>query len=285
MILNIISLLILIACVVPIFMMVTRHFGVLASIDVDALPGEREGAVKNKIIHARLKRKFESFVQILSILSGPTHALLQQFREPFARFYAWLLSVREMHRKQSIVGGAAVTFENASEKDKVAILLEKAHRSQTEERLEEAENAYVDIIALNKKQVEAYEGLADLYRVEREWEKAEAVLVCACKLLKERGNAECNESYENEQLHYAEILLDLAEVYKKMELHSRAWECIKEAVELQSNNPKYLDALVDIHILLGQRLKAEKALEKLVASNPENQKVDEFNERIKELSY
>lgn len=287
MILNIISIAILIVSSIGLFILISRKFSVLASIDVESLPVERDRAVKDRIIKDRIRRHITNLQSIFKIVAEPLGAISLVAKRPFIIFYRWLLRVREQHKKHTIVGGARISLENAEPQERIEILLAAAHKDIEIEDLDSAEKKYIDILALDMKMVPAYEGLARVYMLGKEWEQAREVLMCACKIVKERGRQVCDDpaAHENEELHYAELLNDLASVHKKLGHAEAAWKCLKEAVDLQNSNPKFLDALIDIHVLLGQRLKAEKVLEQLRKANPDNNKIEEIEERIKTLSY
>ena len=54
-------------------------------------------------------------------------------------------------------------------------------------------------------------------------------------------------------------------------------------MELEPENPEYLDKLVETSIMAGQKDCAEDAYRKLRMVNPENQKLISLSKRIKEL--
>jgi hypothetical protein len=59
-----------------------------------------------------------------------------------------------------------------------------------------------------------------------------------------------------------------------------AKESILQAVELEPQNPKYLDLLIEIAIICGNKDLALKGYGELRLVNPENQKLSSFKDRI-----
>ena len=55
---------------------------------------------------------------------------------------------------------------------------------------------------------------------------------------------------------------------------------LKEAVTIESGNPKYLDRLIELSIILKDKNLAETSLSKLKEINPENKKINEYKDKI-----
>ncbi len=263
--------------------LVGRKLSILSSIDVESIPAERDKRAKTKIIEMRMSRKFQSFLAVLALASEPLQRGADFASRRLRALYAWIIEIREKHRRHAIVGGATVSLENLSPEERTERLLAEGSDLTDKEQYEDAERRFIDVLSLDSHSCAAYEGLARIYRQKKEWAQARDVLGCAIKLMKEQHKG--SEESDRWAVSYAELLNDAAEVYVKLDESLKALACAKEAVELQPNNPKYLDALLDIHVALGQRLKAETVLDQLRKANPENEKLDELEDRIKALSY
>ncbi|MEK7532689.1 MAG: tetratricopeptide repeat protein, partial [Patescibacteria group bacterium] len=74
---------------------------------------------------------------------------------------------------------------------------------------------------------------------------------------------------------------ELAELYREDGQAEKAMKEYKKAVELEENNPRYLDGLLNSVIELGKVKEAKELLRVLKEANPENQKLEEFEERIR----
>lgn len=289
MLLIILSLICIATSLAGIFLIVGKHLHVVASIDIESLPAERNAVVKDKIIVDRIKRKISSFGTVLAILSEPLQNLLIVLQKKIRSFHGLLLRIQDRHKKLLSVGGSSITstsFSKLNEDDKVAFLVHEAEKLVEQEQLSSAEQKYIDAIGINAHCVSCYKGLLSVYTLQKDWEHACEIAEYACKLLHERlkknesGEPTCDVSAE-----YAESLHDLSDIYCQLGRFAESLSCVKKAVKVQPNNPKYLNALVDSHVLLKERLKAERALDLLKKANPENQKLSELEERIAELAY
>ena len=58
---------------------------------------------------------------------------------------------------------------------------------------------------------------------------------------------------------------------------------IQEALDLEPNNPRYLDLILDLSIMKKDKESALYYLEKLAEVNPENNKLNELSERIEAI--
>ena len=282
----IISILLLIACLAIIGAIVGRKLGVLSSIDTDTLPQERARKVKNKIIADRIDRKLHTARKMASVITSPVSAFRKNVGQKMGALQKGVIELREKQRRAAVVGGATASTDEPERKQEMASsLMEQAEELVNADRFKDAEKRYIDIIALDSNNLEAYEGLAVLYRTQKEWEQAGEVLEYLCK--KERELIEITPVEELGQLpaRLAKHLYELSQIHHELDIHEQALEEIIEAVSLDKNNPKLLDALVEMYIFQKQRLRAERALEQLRRANPDNNKLDELSERIAELSY
>ncbi|MCX6743398.1 MAG: hypothetical protein NT116_04145 [Candidatus Parcubacteria bacterium] len=58
---------------------------------------------------------------------------------------------------------------------------------------------------------------------------------------------------------------------------------LEKALGLEPNNPKYLDLLITISLIIKYKNLAKQSLERLKEANPDNAKIEEFQAQIKEL--
>lgn len=286
MILSSISVLLIVACSAALVRIVGRHAHVLSSIDVSAIPEERHAKVKDALIVQRLKRKIGSLGTLLAMLSKPLGAGAFAIQKNIRAFHSTLLSVRADYRKRGVVGGAHVSDENLPVQERVVSLLVKANDALSRKRMKEAEELYIKVIALEKKHMPAYSGLVLVYIEQKEFDHAAEVLHVLCRLQSDASKS-ASDPAEKMRLEreLAESLHSLSDLSLELNIPEEALKAIKKALKIDENNPKYLHALVDIHIRLGQRLKAETALDRLREANPENQRLSEIADRIASLSY
>ena len=77
--------------------------------------------------------------------------------------------------------------------------------------------------------------------------------------------------------------MSLAEVYRELEEEEKALQTAQRALLLAPNNPKILDFLINISIIMSDKELAADYLGRLKEINPENQKITEFMERLDNL--
>ena len=77
--------------------------------------------------------------------------------------------------------------------------------------------------------------------------------------------------------------MKIADLLIEIKSYEPACDAIQQAVELEPQNPKYLDKLVEISVLCGDKKKAEEAYNQLRMVNPENQKLVVFKDKIDQL--
>ncbi|MDA3802424.1 MAG: hypothetical protein PF488_00815 [Patescibacteria group bacterium] len=56
-----------------------------------------------------------------------------------------------------------------------------------------------------------------------------------------------------------------------------------EALEIEKNNPRFLDLILDLSIMRNDKKSAISYLERLVENNPENKKIEVWKEEIEML--
>ena len=81
----------------------------------------------------------------------------------------------------------------------------------------------------------------------------------------------------------SEIYWSLSWVFKELGELEDAKQNIQEALDLEPNNPRYLDLILDLSIIKKDKESALYYLEKLAEVNPENNKLNELSERIEAI--
>jgi tetratricopeptide (TPR) repeat protein len=239
-------------------MIVVRKFSVLANLDVENIPREKEARFKEQIISGRLKRNIIKWGSKLMIFLRPAVNAV-------GNFFKWinnkLHELKETYKSQEVL-----PKEEAGRK--ADELLGEIDELIKEEKLDEAEKKLIEIINLDNKNVEAFRALGELYYERKNYEEAKQTFEHVLKLEEEES---------------AEVFFDLSLVYKDMGNTKEAINNIKKALKLEPNNPRYLDTFFDISIINEYKAGALEAYEKLKEVNPENQKLDEMKTQIDEM--
>ncbi len=262
----------------------------MASLDLSTVPKEQEARVKQNILKSRLKRKLSRFFLILGRVISPLQEKLAEWTKAI---YYKLLTLKENYREDpssDLKGGLAL-------KD----ILSEAEELVKKEDYEGAEKKYIQAISINSKNIETFKLLGALYLTMKKFPEAKETFEHVLKLTKEdaetythlaeiekeKGNFEKAEEnfLQSIKLNSARSLnyYNLADVYREMGNIKEALTSIREALKIEPNNPRYLDAMVEISIIAEEKADAWGAYKKLKQINPENNKLPEMKKKIDKL--
>lgn len=257
---NIIPLILILISLTVIIIIIVKKFPALANLDVNNMPKEKEAKFKEQIISGRLKRNIVMRTSKLARLAKPA-------LEAVGSFFKW--SYNKLHELKDSY--KSEEKENLSKSEIVAHVEEffgEFDKLIKEEKNEEAEKKLIEIINLDNKSVKAFRALGELYRERKDYVEAKQTFEHVLRLEKE----ESGETY-----------FDLALVGMDSEDFAGALFNIKKALEVEPDNPRYLDTLLEISIINKDKAGALEAYKRLKKSNPENQKLDEMKEQIEKL--
>ncbi len=267
--LTIISLILTGFCLIIILAILFKKFPVLAILDVNNLPGDKEMKFKDKIIKQRVERD-------LSKWGG---AVAKVFLFVHNRFANFLNSTKNQLKKVKLnyKTNTHVSWPEKIKRTKELFLeienyLKKENFSEAEERL-------VEIISLDDKNLKAFLKLADLYDLQKKWAEAKQTYEYALKLARKHKDDELVMG----DFNLSEIYWSLSWVFKELGELEDAKQNIQEALDLEPNNPRYLDLILDLSIIKKDKESALYYLEKLAEVNPENNKLNELSERIEAI--
>lgn len=277
---------------------VARRFPSLAAIDTSAIPAERHEELKTRLIEERFRRKTERVLRAMAVRLKPIGRIVGT---QIQRWYHQLLELEQRYRARATVG-----THSSEDRIKVAAtiesLLTEATAALKAGNLNTAEQRAIEAIRMSPRSVAAYRVLANVYLEQKDYEHARETLIFVIERLHveddavyaELGQAAAGEGNLEEAKHdleksislnqaAAEHYLDLCHVNLMLGDSAAAFDCCRTAVELEPNNPKYLDSLVEASILSGKREWADETLAKLRTVNPENQKLSELAARIEAM--
>lgn len=267
----------------------------LSSINVNNLPEVKAERQKQVILRSRLARASQDLSNRLKKILEPAS---DQLNLHFKNYYQRLRSFEhELKRKGEKQLNAAVDKSQTLD----AMLVE-ARQLLNSEEYTKAEDKLIDCLSFDEHNVEAYKLLVDLYRARKQYDEAKETLEYLLRLTheadssvyfsladiaKERGNLkQAEEDYlrsislsDDNYLYF----LNLAEVYLELEEKEKALQTAQRAYILAPNNPKILDFLINLCIIIRDRALALDYLEQLKAVNPENNKIIDFNKKIDSL--
>jgi len=288
---NIIPLILILVSLSVIIVIVGRKFSVLANLDVANIPAEKEARFKERIISNRLKRNIIKWSAKSSRLLAPAVGAAGRF------FKSNLLKLYQFKNDCQVNEGET----DVNVEQKIEQLFAQAEEFKKHDDLASAENKYIEIIGLNCKNFEAFKELGRLYFEKKQYEEAKQTFEHVLKLkeddediyenlaqiAREKGDLDgardeylksINLNKQNAQTHFS-----LAGVYQAMGKFTEAVRSLKKALKMEPANPKYLDTMLEISIIIKDKGLAMETYERLLKANPENNKIAAFKKQIDEL--
>ena len=268
--LTIISTILIILAAIVILFIVMRKFPALAILDVTNIPGEKEAKFKERIIKARVERDLSRWTGFFGrIWLFLTKGLVTALRSQQA-------SLKRI--KSNYTANIKVPW--IEKQKRIRELSATAKEALRKEDTATAEEKLVEIITLDQKNLDAFFQLGEVYETQKKWPEARQTMEYALKLAKQHRT---DPDFLGD-ITLQEIYFSLANVEKEVEDLEAALENIREALELEPNNPRYLDLILDLSIMRKDKSLALECWEKLASVNPENNKLAGWKSEIEKIS-
>ena len=270
MIFYIIPTVIIIASAAVIIRLVYKKLPNLAAINIESIAEEKVANVTNRIMIERLSRKAAAIKKITLDVLRP---ILQDLKIFSREFYQKIIDLEKNYLKPQPLKRIEVNFAVKEQLAAVSKLMAESNFVQAEE-------ACFQIIRLDAKNPEVYKILAGLYLETKEYKKARETGRYLLKLLSRLFDRE--DSGENRHL-LANGYTDLGWIYQLENKPGLALANYQKAVELEPGNPRFLDLLLKISIILKDKKLASRAFSSLKEADPDNQKLAALKEEITSL--
>jgi len=242
-----------------------RKFSVLANIDVANIESEKQAALKQRIISEKLQRRVKKVGQRLWRIFKPIFKVLNSF---FGWAYRKLWDLKDRYSQRDLQS-------TDSSSEKIAGLFVQAQDLWRREDLAEAENKYIEIIGLDSKNFKAFQLLGELYMTRQNYAEAEQTFSHAIKL---RQVGEQNNDKE-----VANIYFNLSLATQAQSDYQSAIANMKQALQIDPNNPRCLDKMLELCIITKDKGEAWLTYKKLAEVNPDNQKLEDLKQKINDL--
>ena len=287
--------LVLAACIWGLISIARNHWTAIISSRPQESSLTKEAITKADLLEKRFSRKLELIKKETVTWFGPIFtASLGIFRRAKDKAITW----EENYRQQILKDSLSDRVKIQQQVDK---LLAKAEGLAKAGKLLEAEKAYLEVLNWDDKNVLAYTGLGEVYWRQKDYVHAKDTFEFLLKLDNSNpfvhrslgGVARDAGDLKTAQEHFGSLVelektspiayLDLASIYLALENPHRAFALAQEAAVLEPNNPKVLDFLLEVSIIMQDKEAAEKTLKQLQEVNPDNQKLEEFKTRVADL--
>ncbi|KKQ55451.1 MAG: hypothetical protein US74_C0030G0007 [Parcubacteria group bacterium GW2011_GWA2_38_13] len=271
---DIIPFVVIIASFLIIIFILGRKMSALKVLDIDTMSEEKEKKIKKTILESRLKRNMDQLVKIVTMILRP---FFEKFLVVIRHFYRRVLELENKYKEEA----QDKKNTGVDPEEKIIILLAEAReKMKSDETITSAEELFIKVIEIDNKNIDAYKGLEELYINSNDYKKAKEVGRYVIKLsvdaLKENDSVEFKN---NAASSYANI----GEIEQKIGNMTLAIKNFKEALKLQPNNPKLLDLLLKISIMVKDKKIANSTLKLLKLADPENQKIQDLENEVNGL--
>lgn len=273
-----------------IIIIVFRKFPVLANMDVENIPAEKEAKFKERIISNRLKRTLIMWWSKITRLIYPGG---ESISKVFKWLYNKLHELKESHKQENL--------NNINLDARIEQLFNLTEEFKKSGDFNMAEKKLIEIIGLDSKNIEAFKLLGKIYFERQNYEEAKQTFEHILKLKEDdediydnlakiaQARGDLNQAKDeylkllNVNKENAQTYFNLTLVYQAMGNMKEAVKNIKKALKIEPNNPRFLDTKLEISIIIKDKVLALDAFNKLQKVNPENQKIVEFKKQIDEI--
>lgn len=283
-----------------IFFVFFRKFPQVANLDLNNLPEEKIYQKKKEIINKRIAQSGDIMKRLIGRWAEPVKKIWGKLQLQF-RIYVGKIE-RLLHHEQTLkVKRAQSNISDEEMAKKLNQLVQEAEQYLKSGNYDQAEDAFIAAIKLSPRSPVAYRGLGDTYLAKNSLEEArqtyrfllqlepddDSVLVKLAEVAESQGDLEeaiqyyqqavlVNDAFSVRFYHLAELLLKVGQP-------AVAKEAVLQAVELEPQNPRYLDLLTEVAIICGDKPLTLRGFNDLRLVNPENQKLDSFRDRIEKM--
>jgi len=267
--LTFISIILIVICLIVILAIILKKFPALAILDISNLPGVKEAKFKDQIIKQRVERDLAKW-------GGKWARFWLYFQKKISVF---LQKTQKQLKKVQLNYRVNAKIPWPEKQKKIKELFLAVDDLFKKEMFSEAEEKLIEIVSLDQKNLTAFFKLGELYDLGKKYSEARQTYNYSLKLAKQ---------YQDEKeimgdITIQEIYFSLAYLEKEADNLEIALEYIREALDLEPNNPRYLDLILDLSIIKKDKKQAEEYLEKMALVNPENNKLTELKEKIELL--
>lgn len=280
----IILIIIIVICLIILGYIIIRRFSDLKNLDVNSLTSAKQGEAKAKIIRAKFFRDSAKIrAQISQRLTGPKDFSVRYLKKIKEK----IIDLESRYKPKNKELKTPLSPKDA---------LNEINELISKNNFAEAEKKIIDLIAVDKKNISAYEKLGDLYFQNKDYDQAEEIYKYLIKLSAsksadvrqlKKGGWEEAEAEILGALEINPILAvyyeNLGQIYEIRKQDNKALDCFLKAVSVEPNNPKYLDKLIESSVAIGDRGLAKKTFNRLRQINPQNAKLADFQGAIEKM--
>ncbi len=286
--------LIVLACLLVIGLVIAKHWQQLLSGGHEGVDAYQDG-VKKRILEQRLERHL--IVQGNKILISVKPFLQMVMR--FAKIIGQkIIEVEQKYRSKLLKQNFA---KKVDQQQFLHQKIKEATSLINDKKFIEAEKKYIEILTLDERNASAYWGLSKLYVDQEDYDQAFETLKFLLKLQPGHNQArkllaqvagqkgdlvlakQCLEQLIVSEPKDISCYLSLAAAEMGLDNPGGAQIVLQKGLIIEANNPKLLDFLIEVSIVMHDVDTANEAIRTLQLVNPDNAKIEEFKKKINEI--
>lgn len=277
-----------IVSLIVIIVIYARHRAQIGAIAVHELADEKQRQLKKIMAEQRLVRKLQTSIRQTSTFFKPVVSL---GKTQISRLQKKIKDLEERYTVERLTVKSITKQGQESLQQRIEKLLEMAEKQYDSEEYTAAEETYISIIKLDPQSIDAFMGLGVVYSIQKKYNQALEVYGYVLKVLEDQSASDVHMIALGQQeattdiqtvLHTtrARVYFFTAQIHKELGEYGECLKLLQETVALEPANPKYLDALLDISIIQKDKKLANETFFKLKKANPDNKKLDEYQELL-----
>ena len=267
---------------------VFKHWKEIRLLDPDTIRAEQERKTRTHIVAQRFQRRLEGFMTpVKRVGRGMLDRIMQSYRQ-----------VEERLSQASSSGNRSL--DEPSERTR--LLLGDAQVLARDGKFAEAERAYLEILKLDGRQIDAYRGLAALYLTQRQYAQAkelyrflerihgadDACYAGLAEIAEATGDVTAAETMRKRAVDMAPKNAvrhaELAGYYLAHGSPEFARASARRAVDLDPDQPRHLEICLESAILVADRKEAERCYDRLRLLSGDPSRLRSYREKIDALS-
>lgn len=278
MIIDIFLIVIILVCFFFLANIAASKFSILSKIKVERINKEREKKTKFAI----LQKRFIDNIKNSSVRNKVIDFFSLKLINLKSRFNN--LESKYKERFNQIIKESPVDTEG-----KIEQLLKDGDYFFSENKLEDAEKKFSEVVSFDPRNLAALKNLFKIYFFGNKLSEAKKIGEYILQLNKQalkwwlKFNKSKNVLPDNLTNELFSSLVNLGDLNFKMGKTSEATKNYKNALSYNPNNPRVLDFLIENSIILRKKEETTSYLNRIKEINPENQKISEWEEKIKNL--
>ena len=201
------------------------------------------------------------------------------FKNKFNNF-----EIKYKEKFNQLIKESPVEIEGRIEK-----LLNEGNQFLNENNLNNAEQKFTEVISFDPRNLVALKSLFKIYLTQSKLPEAKKMGEYILQINKQslkwwlKFNKAKANAPENLISELFLSLINLGDIYFKLGKKDEAIKYYKMALAYHPSNPRILDFLIENSIILEKKDEAASYLMRIKESNPENQKITEWEEKIKNM--